>query len=223
MYTANHSQPRVVVRGLSDILANTVNQRANIRSLRESHAHTEKAKDDYPNQGKRGQRKHPRQNRHHKPDKLQGQVCSHTCSLEEAPHVQHHIQDGYVSMHHKRIIIFAGWVSRPTQKMLYPVRLQRHSTRHDVSIRQWIERVQQRVQAHFDVRRGASAPLLLGSPQMTAVLKQLLHKEIQRPGQAGNRARGSRDSRRPLVPKATEHSFRRLHRHLECGLDFSPS
>lgn len=31
VYTANHSQPRVVVRRLSDILANTVNQRANIK------------------------------------------------------------------------------------------------------------------------------------------------------------------------------------------------
>ena len=78
---------------------------------------------------------------------------------KKTPHVQHHIQDGHVKMRQKRIRIFARWVSRPTQKLLYPVRLQRRSTRHDVSIRQWIKGCNSACRTLFDVRRGA-----LGKP-----------------------------------------------------------
>ena len=55
-------------------------------------------------------------------------------SLEKALHVQHQIQDGHRCTI-KRIRTFAGWVSRPAQKMLVSVRLQRRSARHDVKQR----------------------------------------------------------------------------------------
>ena len=88
MYTANHSQPRVVVRGLLDIIANSVNQRANIRASGNRMPIQRMPRTRTENSTTTKQTPQP--------DKLQGRVCSHSCSLEKALQVQLHIQDGHV-------------------------------------------------------------------------------------------------------------------------------
>ena len=96
MYTANQSQPRVVVRGLLDIPANSVNQRTNIGAQGNRMPIQRKPRTDYPNQGKRGQRNHPRQNRHHNQTNCRDEFAPILVRSKKKLHVQHHKQYGHV-------------------------------------------------------------------------------------------------------------------------------